>query len=147
MQEVIFIHKILHLVKARFSFCHFTCQLVDIGIEFTVVIHIGVNLKNGPRQLVVRVVGVHLGGFGGTFDDLVFNGDFDGLSVLSNFYREDFFRQYEGFGSCDFTHEEVSNRYLIKLKVPDFIALGDHEGGFFGELSFVKSEQTDDSTA
>ena len=85
--------------------------------------------------------------FGGTFDDLVFNGDFDGLSVLGDFYREDFFRQYEGFRRCDFTHEEVSSRHIIKLKVPDFIALGDHEGGFFGKLRFVKTEQADNSAA
>ena len=147
MQEVISINKILHLVEARFGFCHFTCQLVDIRIEFTIIVHIGINFKNSPGQLVVRIIGVHLYGFGGTFDDLVFNGDFDGLSVLGDFYREDFFRQYEGFRRCDFTHEEVSSRHIIKLKVPDFIALGDHEGGFFGKLRFVKTEQADNSAA
>ena len=147
MQEVVSVHKVLHLVETRFGFCHFTCQLVDIRIEFTVIVHIGINFKNSPGQLVIRIIGVHLYSFGGTFDDLVFNGDFDGLSVLGDFYQEDFFGQYEGFRGCDFTHEEVSNRHLIKLKAPDFIALGDHEGGFFGELGFVKTEQADNSAA
>lgn len=147
MQEVISINKILHLVEARFGFCHFTCQLVDIRIEFTIIVHIGINFKNSPGQLVVRIIGVHLYGFGGTFDDLVFNGDFDGRpsSVISTGKISSV--NTKASGDAISRTRKFPSRHIIKLKVPDFIALGDHEGGFFGKLRFVKTEQADNSAA
>ena len=122
MQEIASPHEILHLIEPRLGFGHFAHQLIDLRVEFPVVVHIGVNLKDSPGQLVFRVVGVHLGGFGNALDDLVFDTDFNGLPVLGDFNREGFFRQYEGRRRRDFPHQPISNRYLVKFKVPDLIA-------------------------
>ena len=69
--------------------------------------------------------------------------DFNGLPVLGDFNREGFFRQYEGRRRRDFPNQPISNRYLVKFKVPNLIALGNHECGFLGEFGFVETEQAD----
>ena len=143
MQEIASPHEILHLIEPRLGFGHFAHQLIDLRVEFPVVVHIGVNLKDSPGQLVFREVGVHLGGFGNALDDLVFDTDFNGLPVLGDLHREGFFRQYEGRRRRDFPHQPISNRYLVKFKVPDLIAFGNHECGFLGEFGFVETEQAD----
>ena len=143
MQEVVSIHEVLHLIEARLGFGHFSRQLVDLHVEFPVVVHIGVNLKDSPGQLVFREVGVHLGGFGNALDDLVFDGDFNGLPIFGDLHREGFFRQYKGFWRCNFPNDPISNGYPVKFKVSDGIALGNQKRSFFGELGLVKTEQAD----
>ena len=143
MQEVVSVYEVLHLVESRFGFGHFSRQLVDLRVEFPVVVHVGVNLKDSPGQLVLWEIGVYLGGFGGTLDDLVFDGDFNGLPIFGDLYRKGFFRQYKGFWRCDFPNQPISNWYPVKFKVSDGIAFGDQKRGFFGKLGFVKAEQAD----
>ena len=143
MQEVISIHEVLHLIEARFGFGHFSRQLINLRVEFPVVIHVGVNLKDSPGQLVLREIGVYLGGFSGTLDDLVFDGDFNGLPIFGDLYREGFFRQNEGCRRRDFPNQPIPNGYLVKFKVSDGIAFGNQKRGFFGKLGFVKAEQAD----
>ena len=75
---------------ARIGFRQFPCQQVNVRVKFSVAVHIGVYFKNSPGQLVFRVVGVRLGGFYRTPDDLVLNGDFNGFPIFRDLCREDF---------------------------------------------------------
>ena len=122
---------------------HFSRQLINLRVEFPVVIHVGVNLKDSPGQLVLREIGVYLGGFSGTLDDLVFDGDFNGLPIFGDLYREGFFRQNEGCRRRDFPNQPIPNGILVKFKVSDGIAFGNQKRSFFGKLGFVKAEQAD----
>ena len=78
---------------------------------------------------------------------MVFHGDLNGLPIFGDFHREGFLAQHEGFRRCDLTNGPIANGYPVKFKVPDGIALGDHEGGFFCELGFVKAEQANHGAA
>lgn len=86
---------------------------------------------------MVRVVGVHLCGFDNAPDDLVFDGDLNRLPVLGNLHREALLAQYESCGRRDLANQPVTYRYIVEFEISDFIALGNHEGGFFDEFGFV----------
>ena len=147
MQEVISVLQVLQLIDAALGLSHFTRQLVDVRVELPVVVHIGIHLEDGTGQRILREVGVYLGGFHSTPDDLVFHGDLNGLPIFGDLHREGFLAQHEGFRRCDLTNDPIANGYPVKFKVPDGIALGDHEGGFFCELGFVKAEQANHGAA
>lgn len=93
MQEVISVLQVLQLIDAALGLSHFTRQLVDVRVELPVVVHIGIHLEDGTGQRILREVGVYLGGFHSTPDDLVFHGDLNGLPIFGDLHREGFLAQ------------------------------------------------------
>ena len=146
LDKVATVEQVVHSVFADFFFSQCAEQLIAV-VQLAIVIAVLVNLKYCSSQLVIGILGIHLGQMNVATAILVDNLNLYDLTVCANRHRIDGIIQHEACGLFNLTDIPSAARDILKRKTTFFGRSGSHQSVFLCKLAVIRAKQPNHRTA